>query len=79
MLYSDTLRYKFCWLIILKRMIIPKAMQNSQCEIMIKLHFTKIQYKRVKIPFTSSVRSFQKGLIIFRVKHLQIKAVEYSQ
>ena len=51
MLYNDTLRHKFFWLIILKRMIIAKVMQNLQCEIMIKLHFTKIWCKMVIIPF----------------------------
>ena len=51
MLYNDTLRHKFFWLIILKRMIIAKVMQNLQCESIIKLHFTKMWCKMAIIPF----------------------------
>lgn len=53
MLHNDTLRRKFFWLIILKRMIIAKSdAKNLRCEIMIKLQcFTKIWCKMAIIPF----------------------------
>lgn len=79
MLYNDTLRRKFFWLIILKRMIIAKVMQNLQCEIMVKLHFTKIWCKMAIIPFNilDSIPSAGTDNLYSQTLKFTDKAVQY--